>query len=175
MPLTFMNSRISREPKTGTLVPHRGTGVGALHLWVAAHIRVGLAVVPQNIDLASDDARRLKILLVEDEVLIRMDVAYSLRAEGWHVVETGTAADALDIIARSSFDVLLTDVHMPGSLSGLDLVKRVKLSHPHVKIAIMSGGHLPSDDLPVNEAAFYCKPVFDIVAKIKKLIGTEDI
>ena len=134
----------------------------------------GSAVSPESkVDVGLEGARRLKILLVEDEVLIRMDVAYSLRAEGWHVVEAGTAADALAVLARSSFDVLLTDVHMPGDLSGLDLVRIVRLSHPDIKIAVMSGGHMPGDDISRDYHAFYSKPVFDIVSSIRKLIETE--
>lgn len=128
-----------------------------------------------NVDVGLEGARRLEILLVEDEVLIRMDVAYSLRAEGWHVVEAVTAADALAVLARSSFDVLLTDVHMPGNLSGLDLVRLVRLSHPEIKIAVMSGGHMPSDDISPDYHAFYSKPVFEIVARIRKLIETGDL
>ncbi len=137
---------------------------------------MGSAVLPQSIiEVESGPKRRLNILLVEDEVLIRMDVAHSLRAEGWHVVEAGTAADALAVLALANFDVLLTDIHMPGDLSGLDLVRLVKPAHPTLKIAIMSGGHSPSDDLPAGYNAFYPKPVFDIVAKVRTLIGSEGL
>lgn len=128
-----------------------------------------------NVDVEPEGAKRLEILLVEDEVLIRMDIAYSLRAEGWHVVEAGTAADALAALARSSFDVLLTDVHMPGDLSGLDLIRLARSAHPELKIAVMSGGHMPGDDLLSEYNAFYSKPVFEIVSRIRKLIEIGDL
>lgn len=140
------------------------------------HIGMGSAVTPEkSVDAESEGSRRLAILLVEDEVLIRMDVAYSLRAEGWHVVEAGTAADALAALARSTFDVLLTDVHMPGAQSGLDLIRLARSSHPDLKIAVMSGGHMPSGDVSPNYHAFYTKPVFDIVSRIRKLIEAEGL
>ena len=104
-----------------------------------------------------------------------MDAADSLRVEGWQVVEAGTAADALAILARSSFDVLLTDVRMPGDLSGLDLIRIVRLSNPDIKIAIMSGGHVPSGDILADYNVFYPKPVFNLAFKVQKLIEMEGL
>ena len=132
-------------------------------------------MLPKSNADAAPDARRLKILLVEDEVLIRMDAADSLRVEGWQVVEAGTAADALAILARSSFDVLLTDVRMPGDLSGLDLIRIVRLSNPDIKIAIKSGGHVPSGDFLADYDVFYPKPVFNLAFKVQKLIEMEGL
>ena len=52
-----------------------------------------------------------RALVVEDEILIRMDIAEALRDIGWEVVEVSTADDAIDVLTRySSFQLLLTDV-----------------------------------------------------------------
>jgi CheY-like chemotaxis protein len=62
------------------------------------------------------------ILLVEDEVLIRMLAAEILSEAGFTVIESASADEALTILqARSDVQLLFTDVNMPGSLDGLAL------------------------------------------------------
>ncbi|MEQ8451591.1 response regulator [Roseivivax sediminis] len=119
-------------------------------------------MTPQNrTKVESTSAPHLSVLLVEDEVLIRMDVADALRADGWHVVEAGTAEDALVTLEAASFDLVLTDVHMPGDLSGLDLARIVAQSRPEIKVVVMSGQHVPTEDEPVHFYAFLAKPVLN--------------
>ncbi|WP_338015054.1 response regulator [Endobacterium cereale] len=91
-------------------------------------------------NLAQASASRRRVLIAEDEILIRMDIADTLREQGWEVVETGTAGDALAVLARDQqFEMVLTDVHMPGAPTGLDLARMVKRSYRHIKVAVMSG------------------------------------
>jgi CheY-like chemotaxis protein len=131
----------------------------------------GVLVSPQGkIDVESESAPRLKVLLVEDEVLIRIDVADSLRAEGWDVVEAGTVDDALAALEAESFDLVLTDVHMPGELSGLDLARIVMQNSPEVKVVVMSGQHVPTDDETMFFHAFLSKPVLDVAGSLRKLV-----
>lgn len=53
------------------------------------------------------------MLLAEDEILIRMDIADTLRDQGWEIVEAGTADDALAVLARDQqFHLVLTDVRL---------------------------------------------------------------
>jgi CheY-like chemotaxis protein len=115
------------------------------------------------------------VLIAEDEILIRLDIADTLREQGWEVVETGTAEDALAVLARDQqFEIVLTDVHMPGAHTGLDLARMVKQSYRHIKVAVMSGQHRPSDDDRHLFDLFLQKPVSDIVSALAPLVGNID-
>ena len=82
----------------------------------------------------------VRVLLVEDEGLIRMVTSEFLRDEGFDVTEAWNGEEAarlLDTVGR--FDVLFTDVQMPGSLDGIDLALFARRRHPRVPVLIVSG------------------------------------
>lgn len=75
-----------------------------------------MVISADNLNLPQASESRRRVLIAEDEILIRMDIADTLRKQGWEVVEAGTADDALAVLARDQqFEMVLTDVHMPGS------------------------------------------------------------
>jgi CheY-like chemotaxis protein len=128
-------------------------------------------VTADDFDQAFQKTPTPRALLVEDDVLIRMDMADTLRANGWEVVEVGTADDAIRVLIRDTdFELLLTDVHMPGTTNGLELARLAK-AHPHIKVAVMSGEHLPSasDEKPFD--MFLAKPVGDLMKKLSPLLS----
>lgn len=87
----------------------------------------------------------MTVLLAEDEVLIRLDVAEELRRAGWKVIEVSSADDAIEVLGSSVVvDLVLTDVNMPGQSSGLDLARFVSRERPNVKVVIMSGHFVPT-------------------------------
>ncbi len=63
----------------------------------------------------------MKILLVEDEPLILLDVDFQLREAGHDVVSACNADRAIEVLAGRQVDVVLTDIDMPGSMDGLRL------------------------------------------------------
>jgi CheY-like chemotaxis protein/anti-sigma regulatory factor (Ser/Thr protein kinase) len=69
---------------------------------------------------AHRDEPRL-VLLVEDRHEIRTDVREMLRALGHNVIETGSADEALDLAALQGIDIVLSDIGLPGPISGVDL------------------------------------------------------
>jgi CheY-like chemotaxis protein len=126
-------------------------------------------------NLAQAAVSRRRVLIAEDEILIRLDIADTLREQGWEVVETGTAGDALAVLARDQqFEMVLTDVHMPGAYTGLDLARMVKRSYRHIKVAVMSGQHRPTDDDRHLFDLFLQKPVLDLVSALSPLAGNID-
>lgn len=128
-----------------------------------------------KLNLAQASASRRRVLIAEDEILIRLDIADTLREQGWEVVETGTADDALAVLARDrQFEIVLTDVHMPGSHTGLDLARMVKQSYRHIQVAVMSGQHRPSHDDRHLFDLFLQKPVLDLVSALSPLAGNID-
>ena len=99
------------------------------------------------------------VLLVEDEVLVRMATADALTEAGFEVIETANAQAAQDILLRrADIRVLFTDVRMPGPMDGLALAALVRRRWPHIQVVITSG-HLEqgSPFLPEN-AVFIAKP-----------------
>jgi CheY-like chemotaxis protein len=86
------------------------------------------------------DEERGRVLVVEDEVLIRSFVADELREGGLQVIEAATADEAWAFLeSGEKIDLVFSDVHMPGSMNGLDLARHVKAKYPHIRFIVTSG------------------------------------
>jgi two-component system, response regulator PdtaR len=84
------------------------------------------------------------VLLVEDEVLVRMLLAEEMRTAGWTVVEAATADEAWAYLrAGGPAELLFTDLTMPGRLDGLGLMRLVRGAFPAIKIILTSGNFGP--------------------------------
>jgi two-component system, response regulator PdtaR len=90
---------------------------------------------------AAGKARDLRtILVVEDEVLVRLMVAEWLRDADFHVVEAANADEALAVLQYTTdVALIVTDVRMPGSMDGLGLAKTVRTALPQIRIVLTSG------------------------------------
>jgi DNA-binding response OmpR family regulator len=100
------------------------------------------------------------VLVVEDEILIRMGVIDPLAAAGFAVIEANGADEALAVLHEKAAGVhlLFTDVNMPGSMSGLQLAHHVRRSWPPIALLITSGASaLVASDMPAG-ARFLAKP-----------------
>ena len=116
---------------------------------------------------------RPTVLVVEDEILIRMMVCESLRQAGCDVVECASADEALTVLADSDGpDVLVTDVKMPGAVDGLELAARVRERRPGLKVVVTSG-HAPSQNSRGVADAFLAKPfaLDELVGKVRALVA----
>ena len=80
------------------------------------------------------------VLVVEDEVLVRMVVSDYLRDCAFHVVEAGSGDEAIQILeAGIEVDIVFSDVHMPGEIDGFALSHWVRRARPGVKVILTSG------------------------------------
>nr|WP_315383047.1 response regulator [uncultured Sphingomonas sp.] len=98
------------------------------------------------------------VLIVDDEDYIRILAASLLKKEGFQVLEASDTSEALALAARHDIDVLLTDLHMPGSLDGLQLAAEIRATDPLVHVIISSGDDpsvLKDDEMG---AVFLAKP-----------------
>lgn len=93
---------------------------------------------PQRVPMPHGSER---ILIVEDDAQVRASVVDQLRSLGYAVTEAADGASGLAAfeVASSSYDLLLTDVVMPGSLNGKALANEVKRRWPRTKVVFMSG------------------------------------
>lgn len=107
------------------------------------------------------------VLIVEDEFLIRMMLADTLLDEGYDVVEAAHVLEAVAVLGQRKIDAVITDVDMPGGLSGLDLARMISTSHMNVPVIVASGGHrLQSEELP-GDTVFIPKPYgLDVIAAL---------
>jgi len=104
-----------------------------------------------------------RLLVVEDDGLIRMDLVDMLVDAGYQVLEAANADQALDVLeSEPAISALLTDIDMPGSINGLRLAHRVKEQRPHCKIVVISGRYSPSQGTLPDEALYLSKPISGI-------------
>jgi CheY-like chemotaxis protein len=115
------------------------------------------------------------VLIVEDDLLLRMNAAEMIGDAGFEVVEAANADQAIAILeARPDIHVVFTDIQMPGSMDGLKLARFVRGRWPPIKIVATSGFvSVGKDDLPEG-SRFLTKPYrpAQIVATIRELTGS---
>lgn len=99
------------------------------------------------------------VLIVEDELFVRISVAASLADAGWQPLEAEDADEAEALIKRHpETRVLFTDINLPGPINGLELARRVGEAHPSIGLVLTSGAERLNDgELPEN-GAFLSKP-----------------
>jgi DNA-binding NtrC family response regulator len=114
------------------------------------------------------------LLIVDDDSVFRDLEAQILSAHGYHVLQAGSAAEALRLAETSSpIALLLTDFCMPG-VDGLELIRRFRAAHPETP-ALMVSGSLPAATAPPSDIARFellAKPfTFDeLLQKVRTLL-----
>lgn len=113
---------------------------------------------PLERDMSTPSGRPLAVL-VDDEVLFRLDMEFLLGEAGYEVAEASNAAEALPLFGNGRAVVLLlTDVRMPGEHDGFALARMAAERDPEVAIVVVSAAATPGPgDLPEG-AAFLGKP-----------------
>jgi two-component sensor histidine kinase/CheY-like chemotaxis protein len=114
------------------------------------------------------------VLVVEDEMVLRMRAVDIVEDAGFTAVEAVNADEALSILEeRSDIALLFSDIQMPGSMDGLKLAHAVHARWPSIKIILVSGQIKLSDaDKPVD-SLFFGKPlvVKQMIAELRAMIG----
>jgi two-component sensor histidine kinase/CheY-like chemotaxis protein len=114
------------------------------------------------------------VLVVDDEMLLRMRAVDIVEDAGFVAVEAVNADDALAILeSRSDIELLFTDIQMPGSMDGLKLAHAVHERWPLIKIILVSGQlKLTESDKP-PESLFFGKPLgaTQMIAEMQGMMG----
>ena len=114
------------------------------------------------------------VLVVEDEMLLRMRAVDMVEDAGFTPVEAVDADEAVAILeSRSDIALLFTDIQMPGSMDGLKLAHAVHERWPPIKIILVSGQLKRTDiDLP-TDSRFFGKPLEakEMIAEIQDMIA----
>lgn len=114
-----------------------------------------------------------RILVVDDESYIRELIKETLRGRQYKAGTAANGVEALDILSRETYDIVVTDVVMPG-MEGLELVKQIRRLYPKVHIIVLTGFPRSADIgdfLAQGVDEFLPKPFRgnDLVAVIRRL------
>lgn len=113
-----------------------------------------------------------RILLVEDEPLAREGLAETLSNAGYEVTATCTGDEAAILMAQDGFDLLLTDITMPGGIDGIGLAEHAREVHPGLPVVFVSGRADPGRAGPIGPPVrFVPKPYDDdaLIGAIRSL------
>ncbi len=114
-----------------------------------------------------------RILIVEDEFLIRLTLAEALADEGFDVVEAETGDAALHLIeSDSTIRLMLTDMQLPGTLDGAQLAALAREHNPELPIIFVTGRPEAVDTLLTRRDLFIAKPYLpsEVCTAAKRLI-----
>ena len=114
------------------------------------------------------------VLVVEDEMVLRMRAVDIVEDAGFTAVEAVNADEALAILeARSDIALLFSDIQMPGSMDGLKLAHAVHERWPAIKIILVSGQVKLSDADKPADSLFFGKPleVKQMIAELQAMVG----
>src|SRR5207249_11560766 len=85
----------------------------------------------------SDPSMTASILVVDDEPAIQDILTWALSAEGYRVATAGSGEEALSRVEQEDFDVIVTDIVMPG-LDGLEVLERSRVLNPRAAVIVMT-------------------------------------
>lgn len=114
------------------------------------------------------------VLIVEDEMVLRMRAVDIVEDAGFRPVEAVNADEAISILeSRSDISLLFTDIQMPGSMDGLKLAHAVHDRWPAIKIILVSGRVKPSDAERPADSRFFGKPlgVEQMITELQAMVG----
>jgi CheY-like chemotaxis protein len=116
----------------------------------------------------------VNVLVVEDEMLLRMRALDMVEDAGYTSIEAVDADEAFAIlVSRADIALLFTDIQLPGSMDGLQLAHIVHERWPVIKIILVSGQLEPSSIHIPSDSRFFRKPLVSsqMVAEMQDMIG----
>ena len=126
-----------------------------------------------RLELALQTARKVTVLVVEDDWIIREEIVTDLRQEGWRVLEAATGVGALQALHEAEkVDLLITDISLADALTGWDIAEAFRTSHPEVPV-IYASGNPANDHRRVAGSVFLSKPLAgsELTATCRQLLA----
>lgn len=115
------------------------------------------------------------VLVVEDELMLRMRAVDIVEDAGFIPIEAVNADEAIKILeSRDDISVLFTDIQMPGSMDGLRLAHVAHTRWPHIKIILVSGQIAVTESDKPEDSRFFAKPleIEKMILELKDMVGS---
>ena len=115
------------------------------------------------------------VLVVEDEMVLRMRAVDIVEDAGFVPIEAVSADQAMEILeSRDDISLLFTDIQMPGSMDGLKLAHAAHTRWPHIKIVLVSGQIAVTDADKPTDSKFFPKPleIQQMILELQEMVGT---
>ncbi|MBB6155191.1 CheY-like chemotaxis protein [Pseudomonas sp. JAI115] len=116
-----------------------------------------------------------RVLVVEDDEVLRWLMSDAVTLLGHQVTACTNADEALSKLgAASAFELIITDIQMPGSVDGLGLARTVWSKHPQIAVILVSGHIVPAPGRLPGNVRFVAKPytLRLLQRAIKELLNT---
>ncbi|MDY6861898.1 MAG: sigma-54 dependent transcriptional regulator [Thermodesulfobacteriota bacterium] len=98
---------------------------------------------------------KARILIVDDDEIARKSLSRLLYKEGYYVSSAKSGFNALSLLSKTHFDLVITDMVME-EMDGLDLLLRVKLNYPHIEVVVITGyASISTSVEAMKKGAFY--------------------
>ncbi len=122
-----------------------------------------------------------KILIIEDSSEVQQCLSWTARKLGHEVTEAGTGDQGLELAEGHDFDLIISDLHLPGQLEGVELIGKLRAGKPKTPVIVVSG--YPSESLDecfaLGVKDFLVKPfelsfLSDVIERVlgQKSVGT---
>ena len=128
---------------------------------------------PANPEITTLSSERERILIVEDDPLIRDHVARQLMGAGYHITLAADGPEALARLdAEPEFDLLFTDIVMPGGMDGRALARKARESQPNLRVLFTSGFIGALDEPLIPTSRWLGKPYRrqQLMTKIREIL-----
>jgi len=102
-----------------------------------------------------------KVLVVDDDAVVGHSINRVLTGQGYQVQEAVSGMEALEALGRQRYDMVFTDIRMPG-MDGLDMAARMKKSYPETPVVVITGYGTEASEKQASEigvAGFLRKPL----------------
>ena len=128
---------------------------------------------PAAVEQASVSGDKL-VLVLEDEAAVRQTICEQLHLLGYLTLEASSGEQALDLLAASAeIDIFISDLMLPGGMSGAEVVNAARKLYPHLTLLLISGQDLrPSHNPALPDVALLRKPFTR--AQLAQALGQEN-
>ncbi|MCK4856985.1 MAG: response regulator [candidate division Zixibacteria bacterium] len=127
----------------------------------------------------ADKLNKPVILVVDDEEIMRNVIAKMLKGRGYEIETADSTLTALELLKSRSFDLVISDVQMPGR-NGFELLKEVKQTYPEIVVIMMTGHsdtYTIKDALMLGAEEYIAKPFkhYEVTAVVERALLRREV